>query len=208
MRPVDRGPWPLDDQGHAKTFHPYNKAKWDLLNRLGEYCSYCERTGDLHVEHVVPRNRRSDLAEEWTNLLLGCTNCNSTKRCRNASRDGFIWPDEDDTLVAFEYLPDGIVRVRGSVVGPAREKAQALFDLVGLGRRPGNDPKARDLRWRKRREAWGQAEEARERIENGGDVEWVVDLARAVGFWAVWMTVFADDPVVTGRLREAFPGTR
>ena len=96
-------------------FHPYNKAKSNLLERIGEYCSYCERTGDLHVEHVVPRRRRPDLTEEWTNFLLGCTNCNGIKSNRNHSRDGYIWPDRDDTEAAFEYLPDGIVRVRHDI---------------------------------------------------------------------------------------------
>ena len=46
----------MDAQNNPKRFQPYNKAKADLLDRLGEYCSYCERPGDLHVEHVVPKN--------------------------------------------------------------------------------------------------------------------------------------------------------
>ena len=118
MRRVDRGPHPLDDGNGPKRFHPYNKAKSDLLERIGEYCSYCERTGDLHVEHVVSRCRRPELAEEWTNFLLGCTNCNGIKSNRNHSRDGYIWPDRDDTEAAFEYLPDGIVRQWLSASGP------------------------------------------------------------------------------------------
>ena len=35
---------------------------------IGNYCSYCERTGDLHVEHVISRKRCLELEEEWTNL--------------------------------------------------------------------------------------------------------------------------------------------
>ncbi|MCY4634925.1 MAG: hypothetical protein OXG04_10560 [Acidobacteria bacterium] len=46
---------------HPKTFHPYRRAKADLLERIGGYCSYCERTGDLHIEHVAPRRQRPDL---------------------------------------------------------------------------------------------------------------------------------------------------
>ena len=68
MRPVDRGPWPLDDENRTKSLHPYQRAKADLLERLGNYCSYCERTGDLHVEHVISRKRCLELEEEWTNL--------------------------------------------------------------------------------------------------------------------------------------------
>ncbi len=209
MRRVDRGPHPLDDGNGPKRFHPYNKAKSDLLERIGEYCSFCERTGDLHVEHVVSRCRRPELAEEWTNFLLGCTNCNGIKSNRNHSRDGYIWPDRDDTEAAFEYLPDGIVRVRHDIPEPERAQAENLFELVGLGRHPTADPRARDLRWRKRREAWRQAVEARRVFEGRADVvDSVVLLAVAVGFWSVWMTVFAGQPQVCDLLRQHFPGTR
>ena len=157
MRRVDRGPWPRDARNKAKKFHPYRRAKADLLERLGEYCSYCERTGDLHVEHVISRNRRPELEKEWTNFLLGCANCNGTKGNRNPSRDGYLWPDQDDTRAAFEYLPDGIVKVRADLPEPARMKAENLFVLVGLGSRPTKDfGTASDRRWLKRRDAWGQ----------------------------------------------------
>ena len=197
MRRVERGPHPLDDGNNRKRFHPYNEAKADLLDRLGDYCSYCERTGDLHIEHVVPRSRRPDLAEEWTNFLLGCANCNGTKRDRNHSRDGYIWPDQDDTQAAFEYLRDGIVDVRHDLPETDRVRAMNLFKLVGLGRRPRKDPRAGDMRWRSRREAWRQAEHTRKRIDEGADiVDEVIELAKAVGFWSVWMTVFATHPHV------------
>ena len=208
MRRVDRGPWPLDEENREKRFCPSQKSKADLLARLGNYCSYCERTGDLHVEHVIPVAHRGDLEGEWTNFLLGCANCNGTKQHRNRSRDGYLWPDEDDTQAVFEYLPDGIVRVRADIPEPDRTEAENLFNLVGLGRRPTNDPRASDLRWRKRREAWRTAEMARKRIAEGDAPEWVVRLAQASGFWSVWMAVFHEYPGVRERLVDAFPGTR
>ena len=215
MRPVDRGSWPLDHQGALKRFHPYQYAKSDLLARLGGYCNYCERTGDLHVEHIVPRNHRPDLGEEWCNFLLGCVNCNSIKSDRNRSRAEYFWPDRDDTSRLFEYLPDGIVTVRKDLPERDRKQAENLFELVGLGRRPTNDPCVKDQRWRKRREAWCEAVEARERIEAAADDETAMQiaaevdrLAKAVGFWSVWMTVFAEHPQIRDRLRQGFPGTR
>ena len=48
MRPVARGPWPTENDGAQKSFaSDYKLAKADLLKRLGEFCSYCERRGDL-----------------------------------------------------------------------------------------------------------------------------------------------------------------
>ena len=208
MRRVDRGPWPLDEENREKRFCPYQKSKADLLARLGNYCSYCERTGDLHVEHVIPVKHREELEGEWTHFLLGCANCNGTKQHRNRSRDGYLWPDEDDTQAVFEYLPDGIVRVRADIPESDRTEAENLFNLVGLGKRPTNDPRANDLRWRKRREAWRTAEMARKRIAEGDDPEWVVRLAQASGFWSVWIAVFHEYPNVRERLEGGFPGTR
>ena len=208
MRCVDRGPWPLDEENREKRFRSYRKAKADLLARLGNYCSYCERPGDLHVEHVIPVKHREDLEGEWTNFLLGCANCNGTKQHRNRSRDGYLWPDEDNTRAVFEYLPDGIVRVRADIPEPDRTEAENLFNLVGLGRRPTNDPQASDLRWRKRREAWRTAEMARQSIAEGNDPELVIRLAQASGFWSVWMAVFHEYPDVRDRLEGGFPGTR
>ena len=200
---------PVDGNNNPKTFHPYRRAKTDLLERIGGYCSYCERTGDLHIEHVAPRRQRPDLTEDWTNFLLGCANCNGTKGNRNQSRDGYLWPDQDDTEGAFEYLPDGIVKVRNDLPELEGGKARRLFELVGLGCCPAGDPCARDLRWRDRREAWRQAAYARQRVEDGADIiDEVIALAKAIGFWSVWMTVFAGQPQVCDLLRLHFPGTR
>ena len=209
MRPVERGPCPLDEDGNEKEFHPYQNAKAELLDRLGDYCSYCERTGDLDIEHVVPRKHRPDLAEDWGNFLLGCRNCNRTKWYKNESRCGYLWPDRDDTRTALEYLSDGRVRVREGLPGAERAKAEKLMALVGLDRVPRkSDPRASDRRWSKRRQVWRQAETARLDVEAGADVRWVMDLAKALGFWSVWMTVFADDDRICARLCSAFPGTR
>ena len=100
MRSVDRGLWPTGDDGGRIPFPEYRHAKLPLIERIGEYCCYCERPGDLHVEHVVPKNKAPELEMEWSNFLLGCVNCNSRKWNKNDSRDGYIWPDTDDTLSA------------------------------------------------------------------------------------------------------------
>ena len=208
MRPIERGPWPVGANNKKKKLHPYTVAKADLHSRLGRYCSYCERVKTrLDVKHVVPKSRQRELEEEWTNLLLACTNCNSIKGKRNRGRDGYLWPDEDDTAQAFSYLPDGIVEVRKDLPEPVPAGAQRLFDLVGLGRRPGNDPHERDLRWRERREAWGIAKAARQSILTGS-VDTLLTLAEHTGFWSVWMTVFADNTEFCSLLRARFPGTR
>ena len=75
MRPVSRGAAP-------RTYSSYGDAIGDLEDRLGIYCSYCERRlpVSLAVEHMAPKSLHPDRELEWKNFLLGCTNCNSVKR--------------------------------------------------------------------------------------------------------------------------------
>ena len=216
MRRIDRGPPPRDEQGNVIQFKSNPDAASYLRERIGDYCSYCERTGDLHLEHVIPVSLRLDLEREWSNFLLGCRNCNSIKSNNNESRNGYLWPDRDDTESAFEYLSEGRVRVRDDLPEPDRSRARALYHLVGLGRRPRKSATARDRRWLatdrrwlKRQQAWRKAEIARQEYMSGKASELIVTvLAQETGFWSVWMTVFENHPKICGRLRRGFPGTR
>ena len=204
MRSVDRGGWPTGDDGGRIPFPEYGYAKLPLVGRIGEYCSYCERRGDLHVEHVVPKNKAPELETEWSNFLLGCVNCSSRKSDSNASRDGYIWPDSDDTFEAFTYRSGGRVSVNGELDGGDRCEAQALFELVGLGGSGTRTDRRRD----KRRQAWDQAIGARRLISSDDSRVLAVKLALATGFFSVWMAVFQDDEDMCRRLVNAFPGTR
>ena len=204
MRSVNRGLWPTDNDGCRISFSRYSDAKRYLIERIGKYCSYCERTGDLHMEHVIPKSVARDLETEWSNLLLGCVNCNGCKSNRNHSRDGHLWPDRDNTFGAFVYQSSGDVFVNETLVEEERSKASALFDLVGLGRQNTSTNERNHLR----REAWGTAVWARDRARDDNSRQFVVRLALETGFFSVWMAVFHDDEDMRQRLTEAFPGTR
>ena len=208
MRSVNRGPWPTDNNGCRIPFTKYKQAEDRLTERIGEYCSYCERrlSHNVHVEHVVPKSIAPDLETEWDNLLLACTNCNSCKNNRNHSRDGYLWPDRDNTFSAFVYQSSGLVSVNQELAADEHRKASALFDLVGLGKR-----ESTDKRRRQRRQAWGKAIRARDRgyKNNSRDWrDWAVDVALDTGFFSIWMAIFHDDEDMRRRLIEAFPGTR
>ena len=84
-------------------------------------------------------------------------------------------------------------------------KAEKLMSLVRMDRVPRrNEPTAGDRRWSKRREVWRQALIARKRVKAGAEIYWVLELAKALGFWSVWMTVFADDTQIRAQLRVIF----
>ena len=204
MRSVNRGAWPTGSDGRRKSLSDYRRARNPLIERIGEYCSYCERPGDLHVEHVVPRSIAPELESEWSNFLLGCGNCNSRKGNSNTSREGYLWPDRDGTFGAFVYRSGGRVAVDCALSGEEQRKATALYLLVGLGE-SGTDT---DRRRHKRRQAWDQAVLTRSLVHDETSRTLAVQVAVGSGFFSVWMAVFCDDEDMRRRLIAAFPGTR
>ena len=86
--------------------------------------------------------------------------------------------------------------------GDEHRKASALFDLIGLG---GMGTRT-DRRRHKRGQAWDQAVEVRNLIDDSRIL--AVKVALGTGFFSVWMAVFHDDEDMCKRLVGAFPGTR
>ena len=112
MRYLDKGAAPVDTDGIAIVFGEYQDAGPHLKARIGWYCCYCERPihASLAVEHKLPRTHHPHLALAWHNLLLACSNCNSTKGHRDTAIMSLIWPDEEDTYSAIVYARSGALR--------------------------------------------------------------------------------------------------
>lgn len=210
MRPVSRGPAP-------RAYAFYGDAIADLEEALGDFCSYCERQIETHlaIEHVQPKSRKKSLLNDWSNFLLGCVHCNSSKGKKSVTLDNFLWPDRDNTMRAFVYSRDGLVRVYGRLRRPNRQRAEATINLVGLDKVPGHQmrhrrPTRSDHRWRRRQEAFDLAERARADLAlHDSPVlrHWIVEGAHGRGMFSIWMQVFAGDPDMRRRLRQRFIGT-
>ncbi len=212
MRPVERGAPPEDETGLPKQFNDYKFARRDLIDRIGEYCSYCEMHLDasLAVEHVKPKVHHPSLGLRWDNFLLACTNCNSIKGSRNINPADYYWPDKDNTTLVIEYLEDGVVRAERTLPPGRREKADNTIKLTGLDRTPVENPAASDRRWMNRLEAWDIAMDSLNDLRDADNPPMrrqIVRSAQAKGFWSVWMTIFRDDVDMRKRLIKAFPGT-
>lgn len=208
MRPVDKGTAP-------SVYAKYQDAGPDLQARLGDYCSYCERQIETHlaVEHIQPKSLVAGLATTWSNFLLGCVNCNSSKGDTPISVPDYFWPDADNTLRAFEYARGGLIRPHSALPPPQQTKARVTIGLVGLDKYPGNagrEPASSDKRWLRRQQIWQMAERDRNRLlaNNTTEVrELIVENALGRGMFSIWWTVFAGDVDMRRRLREAFIGT-
>ncbi len=160
MRPVVRGVWPKDKNGNDVVYTNYQNARAELINRLGEYCSYCEMKLDagLAVEHVQPKKPGdivlTDRELNWDNFLLACTNCNSTKGNTDVVLDEYLWPDKDNTFRALRYTAGGIITPNSELPENIQEKAHNIIKLTGLDKCPLKNPSASDRRWINRREVW------------------------------------------------------
>lgn len=207
MRPVERGQAP-------RIYKKYTDAISDLEQRLGTYCSYCERTvkSSLAVEHKYPKKKCRTLRLEWKNFLLACNTCNGIKGQRIMQE--VIWPDLNNTLLAIEYSEGGFVAVASNLNNSQDIRAKSLIDLVGLSRHPGNvsdKPTRRDTRWMDREEIWQAAEGCKSNYAILGKSEEALSLvliaAKHSGFFSVWIEVFKDEPEVLNALIAAFPGT-
>ena len=177
----------------------YADAIGDLEDRLGRYCSYCERRlpTSLAVEHMAPKSLHPNRERDWGNFLLGCANCNSVKDQKDVVDDEILWPDRHNTMLALAYFRDGFVQIAGGLPPALGQRAQALIDLIGLGRHGGHEgrqPARRDARWKDREEAWTTAEMCRdtyESLDRSAEARsLVLDVAKSCGFFSVWFAVF------------------
>lgn len=216
MRPVKRG-----DSPQNTDFTNYQDAKPFLVNRIGQYCSYCERriATNLAVEHIQPKGLPAYAALEgcWHNFLLGCVNCNSNKRDKDLVLSDTLLPDRDNTFVAFDYSADGRIELSAQVPLAKHTMAKNLLTLVGLDKPISvhldeNGKQVALDRVAQRMEAWGIALSAKEDIDADPDNKilrkWVIETALGHGFFSIWMNVFARNLDMRKRLIEAFPGTQ
>lgn len=152
MRPIDKGPAP-------RAYTDYTAAIDDLEDRLGLYCSYCERRlpSGLALEHKAPKRLHPRRRLDWGNFLLSCSNCNSVKGETDLADDATLWPDRHNTFLAITYERGGLVGVSEALPASLAARAQALVDMVGLNRHVDKgfpDPTGRDRRWQQRDSVW------------------------------------------------------
>lgn len=212
MRPLDRGLWPTVN-GVAKEVKDYGDLREDLYDALGGCCSYCELplTAKPEVEHVAPKAHNPDARVAWGNLLLACGFCNPEKSDRDIDRStetDYVWPDRDNTFRAFVYSVGGVVKPDPTLPRDLQLRALRTRDLVGLN--PRSSTPARVRRWNLRRAAWDRIVNAREDLRGCNTPEMrrqLVEHARSLGYWSMWMTVFADDPQMRAALLGLLRGT-
>lgn len=210
MRPVKKSLPPYT------TINCYQEARSYLIDNIGEYCSYCERKiqANLAVEHVKPKTLYSHLELDWNNLILACTNCNSTKGHTDVNLDDYYWPHLDNTLIPFIYTKSGRIKVNNTLTVDKKDKAENLIKLVGLNKKPKKQDKTVSNRlWNNRLEVWSIAEGTRKSFDALDDIsknlfrEIIVNLAFSSGFFSIWVAFFRDDEQIVTQIIAKYKGT-
>lgn len=228
MRPIDKGPCPLDDEGNPKTVNDYKDWRQDLIDAVGNWCCYCNMTltDSPQVEHVVPKNPRPGEVEgaelDWANLLLACGPCNRAKSNHPIYFNTHYIPDFHNTDLVFKNVVlDHAEKVGRKVCLPFplesatvdQEKANETIKLFALQQIKHKDNRAIDLRWHYRYEAWSAAILWRNEWDafgQGIEAEFAALLTTAAtgkGFFSVWMQIFHNIPFIRLALIKAFRGT-
>lgn len=204
----------MGDDGQPVVFAAYGQAAPYLKDRIGRWCSFCERwiATSLAVEHKLPKKHYPALELDWGNFLLACTNCNSTKGAREQTADSPLWPDEDDTFAMLEYRDSGAIRAAAGLAEADAARVNALLKLVGLDKQP-KHMGAGDHRFFDRLECWSQVRDSvadLRRDPSPAMRERIVKTAvnSRYGGYSIWCAAFAFDAEMLQRLASAHPGTR
>ncbi len=172
----------------------------------------------LAVEHIEAQNNVPLLEGRWTNFLLACVNCNSTKKDKLVDLSLLLFPDRDNTLWALNYQPDGTITPSAAAIANGLNVAALdTLELTGLNVpvRVTLDENGKQValdRASQRMEAFGEALTMKlviDKAPSNPDLRWMaVRAAVAHGFFSIWMEVFQGDPQMRNALIDAFPGTR
>lgn len=140
MRPVNRGDIPKDSNEATIIFTEYGDARDALIDRIGDYCSYCESPLLAPaVEHIQPKSKEPILKKDWNNFLLACTFCNSIKSNKPidaANSHNYFWPDTDNTYRPFIYEKDRSPQINILLDASNQQTAKNTLELTGLDREP------------------------------------------------------------------------
>ena len=133
----------------------------------------CERPDSVDTEHVIPKSKPlgRDLEVNWNNLLLGCESCNRDhKKNKNDSREGYVWPDKEDTFQYYTYDDTGDMKSRSSLNAEQKLRAEATIKLCGLAPTPKDPTKKKerkDFLWLQRFRVWQLAESKKKIFDLG-----------------------------------------
>lgn len=225
MRPVNKGKSPIKGE-----FKHYTHAMPYLIKRLGNYCSYCERrfSVGLAVEHVSPKDLHPEEEKKWSNFLIACVQCNSSKGVTDIATNqlgDYVWPDMDDTYHMITYLPEDGYEARAAknlsegdtnrVNNTLRlVKVNAITTKYGmtnymnkLGERAKTATQCTRLKailLKKVAKLQSKPNDEEIKEEYNDLVDTIYMAMETGGFWSIWMNYFEDIPEIKAKMLDFY----
>lgn len=157
------------EKQHEKWRHKDIKAA--LKRETASKCAYCEAyVEDVsfpHVEHIVPKTVRPELAHNWHNLTSACGQCNTWKSDFYDEEAGLLNPYVDDLVEHLQFFGDFVDWRLGAVRGEVTVTLLRLnrIDLVRARVQRLSDMRALVDRWHEAQGARKEVLEAAIRLD-------------------------------------------
>jgi len=205
MRPVYRST-------KNKAYDPYGTAKPELVDELGDYCSYCGKQvpwSALEVEHIYPKSLPKYAAYEtnWNNFLLACKSCNTIKGAKDVGNLKPYLPHRTNLLAYIDILNGGLIVIKKGLTNREYKRIEEYIKMVGLDRcKEYSNVSSKDDRWIYRKRTYDIAVRQLGKYEQNPryDLENMMIIAKGKGFFSVWYTVFRNHPKVLRLLIHNF----
>jgi hypothetical protein len=153
----------------------------------------------IEVEHILPRNRGGEVLD-WNNFLLSCKYCNTIKNDHNDNLSDYLWPDIDNTDLAFSYSETKEIKPKHSISHALKTLTKNSIKLMGLDRLPGgeNSPTESDTRWRSRQMTWNLARLSYNDWKEAPILQMAKQIAKTSlnGHYSIWISVFKNEQIV------------
>ncbi|WP_299583575.1 HNH endonuclease [uncultured Microbulbifer sp.] len=98
---------PKDDKAKLLVHYRHPDIKAPLFESSNEKCAFCEskpaESGNIEVEHFIPKSKYPDFAFDWDNFLPACRKCNRSKDDHDTLKHPIVNPYEIDPSKVFHY---------------------------------------------------------------------------------------------------------
>lgn len=223
MRPINKGSKPIMKVTKYRDYYDV------LKNRIGCYCSYCERplpNSELPIEHVRPQSTNKEYTLCWNNLLLSCYTCNSHKdKCEQQLRNindlnfgVYAFPHIYDTYHLITYPEPTYMPIFNENQDPIyKSKVDNLLKLLKIENIDNltEEELLEENEISSKRIMSGQeAKELREDLNKDMSQEKIDGAIKKIkreivkcGFWSIWMKYFEDIDEIKLMLLDFIHGT-
>ena len=145
----------------------------------------------------------TELKNSWINFLLACVNCNSCKGAKAVDFEALLFPDRDNTFIAYQYEDDGTISISTVLSEQQNQLAINTLELLGLDK-----PKQTYLddneqlvaldRASQRMEVIAVAQYSLQLFVESNESEpmqnAITQTALGYGFFSIWVKVFDNYP--------------